>query len=270
MASTHEICVDAGRGVVTKRFRSRERREPEREWAALELLAEFAPGLAPAPIRAQPLADPAVIEMSWLPGAPLGETRVSAAQRYALAEALGWLWAAVPPVRISAAIGSAPSPCSFTGQVRLSLAAHRGHGTDPVVDAALQAGADWLAGSAVGGPDEPAMILGHGDPNLANFLCDGTRVRIVDFEDCGISDRAFELAILVEHISAWAEAGLDAEDFLALFDLASAELGRVREFRRLAAMFWLLKLSDPARAAARRSSGNLPRRQAERLLDVLG
>ena len=44
--------MDAGRGVVVKRFRSRARREPVREWTALVLLAEFAPGLAAAPVRA--------------------------------------------------------------------------------------------------------------------------------------------------------------------------------------------------------------------------
>jgi len=45
-------------------------------------------------------------------------------------------------------------------------------------------------------------VLGQGDGNLANFLWDGGQVRIVDFEDSGPSDRAFELAVLVEHLSA--------------------------------------------------------------------
>jgi Ser/Thr protein kinase RdoA (MazF antagonist) len=42
-------------------------------------------------------------------------------------------------------------------------------------------------------------VLGHGDPCLANFLCDVDQVRLVDFGDSGPSDRAFELAILTEH-----------------------------------------------------------------------
>jgi len=54
------------------------------------------------------------------------------------------------------------------------------------------------------------VLLGHGDPNLAKYLPDGTGVRIVDFEDCGPSYRAFELALLVEHISAWPDTGLKA------------------------------------------------------------
>jgi hypothetical protein len=45
--STHVIEVDSSQ--VVKRFRSRERGEARRDWRALTLLAEFAPGLEPAP-----------------------------------------------------------------------------------------------------------------------------------------------------------------------------------------------------------------------------
>ena len=58
--------------MVVKRFRSWDRREAVREWTALVLLAEFAPGLAAVPVRADLAADPPVVEMSWLPGVPLG------------------------------------------------------------------------------------------------------------------------------------------------------------------------------------------------------
>ena len=33
-----------------------------------------------------------------------------------------------------------------------------------------------------------ARVLGHRDPNLANYLWDGHRIRIVDFEDARVSD----------------------------------------------------------------------------------
>ena len=78
--------------MVVKRFRSWDRREPAREWTALVLLAEFAPGLAPAPVRADLAAYPPVIEMSPLPGVPLGGSPLSAAQADALVLALGRLW----------------------------------------------------------------------------------------------------------------------------------------------------------------------------------
>src|SRR5689334_13327924 len=100
-AATHEIQVDAGRGVVTKRFRSWDRGEPVREWKALTLLAEFAPGLAATPVRADLTADPPVIEMSWLSGGPLGGASLSAAQAEALALALQRLWDAVPRHRLT-------------------------------------------------------------------------------------------------------------------------------------------------------------------------
>jgi thiamine kinase-like enzyme len=112
------------------------------------------------------------------------------------------------------------------------------------------------------------MVLGQGDYNLANFLWDGTRVRIVDFEDSGPSDRAFELAVLVEHISAWSDACLSADLFLALFDLTAADQVKVREYRRLSALFWLMMLL-PGSPAHRRSPSGTLERQATRLLLLL-
>ncbi|HEY2691135.1 MAG TPA: phosphotransferase [Streptosporangiaceae bacterium] len=37
-------------------------------------------------------------------------------------------------------------------------------------------------------------MFGNADGNLANFLWDGARCRIVDFEDSGVSDPAYEAA----------------------------------------------------------------------------
>lgn len=94
-------------------------------------------------------------------------------------------------------------------------------GDGPVVVRAHGMAAAWLERVAIerhcGAADH--AVLGHGDPNLANFLWDGGQIRLVDFEDSGPSDRPFELAILTEHISAWSDSGLDADDFLTLFDL---------------------------------------------------
>jgi hypothetical protein len=56
LAATHAVDVDPSRSVVTKRYRSWHRREPEREWAALTLLAEYAPGLLPR--RSAPIWPP--------------------------------------------------------------------------------------------------------------------------------------------------------------------------------------------------------------------
>jgi hypothetical protein len=62
--------MDPARRVVVKRFIEAHRGEAGREWRALTLLADHAPGLAPEPILADLAADAPVIEMSLLPGEP--------------------------------------------------------------------------------------------------------------------------------------------------------------------------------------------------------
>jgi len=104
---------------------------------------------------------------------------------------------------------------------------------------------------------------------FSSWARDGRRVRVVDFEDCGPSERAFELAILVEHLSAWSDARLDSGAFVASFELDAAERARLAQFRRLAALVWLLHLRPGGQASRRNPPGTL-RRQAERLLALLG
>jgi len=121
------VRIDHDRGLVVKRFRSSERGEPAREWAALTLLDEFAPGLAPAPVRGDLDGDPPAIVMSWLPGAQLGTIApLSGAQTNALALALERLWRSVPTARTSARLGPALNPVALTSQVRAMLAAGPG------------------------------------------------------------------------------------------------------------------------------------------------
>ena len=268
-AATHEIQVDADRGVVVKRFRSWDRREPAREWNALMLLAEFAPDLAATPVRADLAADLPVIEMSRLPGVPLGGAPVSGAQAGALAVALGQLWQAVPSARLTDPVRPEANASQLVSRVTRMLAEHRPVDDLAIARQAWQAGARWFSGDALDRIDGGAVVLGQGDSNLANFLWDGARVRIVDFEDSGPSDRAFELAVLVEHISAWSDADLSADLFLARFDLTAAERVKVREYRRLSALFWLLMLRPDGPAHRRNPPGTLER-QAARLLQLLG
>lgn len=75
---THGVVFEGG--VAVKRFRSLVHGdEPRREWRALKLLARYAPGLAAEPFRADLDADPPVVVMSRLPGAPLGMCQVTGA-----------------------------------------------------------------------------------------------------------------------------------------------------------------------------------------------
>lgn len=171
----------------------------------------------------------------------------------------------------SAPPGGTPNPAAFTSQVRATLAAGHDLGGDPLVHRARAAAAAWLGCGAIDrqSPAGSRTVLGQGDSNLANFLWDGHRVRLVDFEDSGPSDRAFELAVLVEHVSAWSGAQLDADTFLALFELTTAEAARLLQFRRLAALFWLMLLRPGSRSSRQNPPGTL-KRQAHRLLALLG
>lgn len=156
--------------------------------------------------------------------------------------------------------------------------AGQGHdlGPDAVIRKARSAGLDWMSwavgetgqlGGSLGAAGVP-RVFGQGDANLANFLFDGERVRIVDFEDSGVSERPFELAVFVEHISAWSDASLAGERFISVFDLSVAERTRLADWRRLAALYWLLRLRPGGDAEQRNPPGTL-RRQAERLLALL-
>jgi Ser/Thr protein kinase RdoA (MazF antagonist) len=253
--------------VVVKRFRSWDRREPDREWAALVLLAEFAPGLAAVPVRAGLAADPPVVEMTRLPGVPLGGSPLTAAQADALVLALDRLWNAVPGTRLARLGEAGLNAVQLAREVTGMLTAHQVM-DDVLVRRASQAGADWFSSGALSRLDGGDPVLGQGDANLSNFLWDGTEVRIVDFEDSGPSDRAFELADLVEHLSVWSDAGLPAGMFLRAFGLTVAEQVRVREYRRLCALFWLIMLL-PGRPAHDRNPPGTLERQAARLLLLL-
>jgi Phosphotransferase enzyme family len=326
-AVTHEVFLDPARGVVTKRFRSWDRGEAEREWRALCLLAEYAPGLAATPLRASLTGRPPVIEMSWLPGRPLGGGPPSPEQAEGLAVALNRLWDAVPADRLREAapagpladaapagrqrdaapagpLGDAvsagwqcapgspePNPVVLTGMVQEMLVAGPGlagedaggqePGGTPLARRAYAVGSAWFGRGGLdwvlnsfGRTDTPRhggadVVLGQGDANLANFLWDGQRVRLVDFEDSGPSERAFEVAVLAEHISVWSDSGMDTEAFVDRLGLPAAVLARLREYRRLSALFWLIMLLPGGPASHRNPPGTLDR-QANRLLALLG
>ncbi|MGA5756675.1 phosphotransferase family protein [Nonomuraea bangladeshensis] len=251
---THEVAFDGD--VVTKRYRAGRPGSAEREWRALTLLAEHAPGLAPEPIA----FEAGVVRMSRLDGEPLRGLPVTDEHLTALAGALAMLHAAVPlPVLLDVPV----RPWQREA-VRDWL---RGQGArwrarDPLADQAVREGLRWLDGWR---PDRSGVrpVFGGGDGNLANFLWDGGRVRVVDFEDSGRSDLAYELAELAEHVSMWVDGPTDVGvDLVARFGLSAEEERRLRECRRAQALVWLFLLAQddrttratrPAPSGARRS-----------------
>jgi hypothetical protein len=286
---SHEVSVDPERDIVVKRFIQADRGEPAREWRALTLLAEHAPGLAPEPIRADMDADPPIIEMSLLPGEPLGARPLTPDQESALVRAMGQLWQSVPVGRVTQVPGELGNEAQLVSAVTALAVQDRESGDDPVVHRATSAGLNWLTwavgeSGGLAGQDSDAdpdpdgrrgtgwprlvRVFGQGDGNLANFLWDGERVRIVDFEDSGVADRAFELSIFIEHRSVWSESRLDGDEFIRAFELTAAERARLADCRRLAALYWLLRL-PPDREQVPGSQPGMLRPQAERLLALL-
>jgi hypothetical protein len=263
--------IEFNEDAVIKRFRSRQRDEPQREWGALRLLHQYAPGLAPVPLREQLAGDPPLIVMSRIPGTPLRGQELTRQKLSALAESVETLHNAVPTDRIWELPPCTWYPPVVDGKARAWSAAASDLGTDPLVAQAFEVGQAWLArtSQAFSLPTGIRPVFGLSDGNLANYIWDGTRVRCVDFEISGRSDRAFELAEIVEHISMWAEAVADTSFFLAQFDLTAQEAGRLQNFRILFAYIWLLMLLPGQRGAHRNPPGTL-NRQARHFLEFLG
>ncbi|WP_406094266.1 phosphotransferase family protein [Streptomyces sp. NBC_01013] len=265
--STHAL--DVGPDTVTKRFRSGSREQSEREWRALTLLDLYAPGLAPAPRHADLAPDEPVVVMSRLPGGPLRGQRIGDRQLDALASAVSKVYEAVP----AHALGEVPVRPGH----RQYLAARIGDWAPrarprvgPEVGRAMDCGLEWLAGAGIAdaGPPDVRPVFGPGDGNLANYLWDGNRVRIVDFEESGRSDRPLELAEITEHVAAWVDEPLDAEAFLGRFDLDASERPLLLETRRLLALVWLFLLSFDHPDHPRNPPGTVER-QAARLSRLL-
>ena len=258
--STHLIeLVD---GHVVKRFRSWSRGEQQREWQALNLLAEFAPGLGPAPLGADLDANPPLIQMTRVPGEPLAGRPILPHHLDAITTTVNRLHACVPPDALARV---PPHPWLAEGMTNhlrsLASTPHPPH-EDPRIRVAFAAALHWL--NLAPEPAEPLTpVFGQGDSNPANFLWDGKRLRLVDFEDSGRNDRAFELAGLTEHVSVWYEAGIEAAVLLDRFELTAAESARVLFYRQGFSVFWLFLLRNRA------ASEPVLLRQAGHLLDLL-
>jgi aminoglycoside phosphotransferase (APT) family kinase protein len=254
---THEVVVDGD--IVIKRFVAGRPGLAEREWRALNLLAEHAPGLAPEPIA----YEAGVVTMSRVDGAPMRGLLVGTAHLAALAAAVGELHAAVPP----AVLDTVPArPCQREELCAwLRVRGERWRPRDPPADRAVKEGLRWLESWR---PGEAGVtpVFGTGDGNLANFLWDGSRVRVVDFEDSGHSDRAFELADLAEHVSMWVDGEVEVAH---RFELDPGEGRRLRDCRKAFALMWLFLLQHDDPRNPRNPPGTF-RRQAERVLATLG
>lgn len=241
--------------VVVKRYVDGKRGGAEREWRALTLLAEHAPGLAPEPIA----FEAGVVSMTRLDGVSLRGRSAGAAHVAALAEAIDELHAAVPRPVVDTVPVRPWQREAICDWVRLRCASWRPR--DPLADRAVEEGLRWLE-SWTPGESGVRPVFGAGDGNLANFLWDGARVRRVDFEDSGRSDLAFELAEMAEHVSMWVEGEVAIAD---RFELSPPEERRLRDCRKAHALVWFFLLSHES---PRNPPGTF-QRQVERVLAIL-
>jgi aminoglycoside phosphotransferase (APT) family kinase protein len=187
--------------------------------------------------------------MTVVPGVPLSGS-LTQPQLDALAGALRALWSIppddLPPIDMSALVD----------RTRIGLAVLRD--APGVIGAAARA---WLE-AAHELIDVQDPVVAHGDPNLENYLWDGTRVRIVDFEDAGLGDLAVELANLVEHLSG------RRTDWTGFAERFAVDLERFQAARCLWAAFWLTLVGPGGPSAARNPPGTAEA-QAGRVLALV-
>jgi hypothetical protein len=209
--------------------------------------------------------------MSRLPGTVLRGGVVEPAQIAALATALTELHHSIP-----AGIAAALPHRTWKQRQCVEYISRRcpelaTRALDPEITRAAADGMSWLDATAWRWHTDPDLppVLGQADGNLANFLWDGSRIAIVDFEEAGRSDIPFELAELVEHVGSWVDTDFATVPFLAHFPLGAGELARLTECRRLLALLWLISLSLVS-PDDDRNPPDTPVRQARRLRALLG
>ncbi|MCD4536544.1 aminoglycoside phosphotransferase family protein [Nocardioides sp. cx-169] len=260
--ANHDVTIEGQ--VVRKRYGGTNRDEPAREWAALVLLHEHAPGLAPQPLARE--TDPPAVVMSRVAGDAL-DAVLTPRLLASMVEAYRTLFAVPLPPDTPRRFWH---PAAFLlNNVAWLEEEHARPGLPDVVRRALVAARTWHAGPPPGLDRIHDPVLAQGDGKVDNMLWDGSRVRLVDFEGSGVGDLAFEVADLAEHISARLRGLRDPEAVVAAFDLSPAQRARAEAYRIVLATFWLLMLR-PGNRGHRLNPEGSDRDQAEHLLDLLG
>jgi Ser/Thr protein kinase RdoA (MazF antagonist) len=266
---THDLTFSATE--VHKRFVTSDRGEAEREWACLTLLAEHAPGLAPRPLRQETSDGSPVVVMERLPGEPLGRAPLTPHQTDALGLTLRRLYD-VPLADVCATgIGEryyGPTTHAHTVTEWMGEPCDLDECRDPeLVARAVVAARSWLDTPGIL-PEPHLRVFGIADLNPANILWDGETCRLVDFEDGGLTDPAYELADHTEHLGGRLTRVFDREALVDAVGLSAHERARMRAYRPLWAAFWLAMLL-PGNGGFRRNPPGTTERQAAYLLALL-
>ena len=266
---THDVTL--GTTEVRKRYVRWDAGEAEREWACLTLLAEHSPGTAPLPLRREVADGGPIVVMERLPGRPLGGAPLTGDQTASLGRALRRMYDV--PVEAVREAGLAERRYGPTSHVPLLLDwLADPYDLTPSRDAvlvaeAVQAARTWLA--RPGALPEPRLsTLGIADLNPANIIWDGETCRLVDFEDGGLTEPAYELADHVEHLAGRLSGVIDADALVAAVGLTASERERFHGYRPLWACFWLAMLL-PGNGGFHRNPPGTTEAQARRVLGLL-
>ncbi len=252
--------------MVRKSFVRWDDGEADREWAALEHLGHQAPDLAPIPIRRETEQGRPVVVMSRLPGEPLTE-KLSDPQADAFVAALRQLFEVPVPSDLAARANGPWLQSRFrpwlTEDYEWQLCQDR-----TLVQTAVNAAQEWLDANPPGEDWIVDPVIALGDGNLDNVMWDGERCRLIDWEEYGASDLAYEVADVVEHASSRLRRLIDVPRLLADLRLDATQQERIERHRRMFACFWL-GMMLPGNPGWHRNPPGSAEDQARHLLDML-
>ena len=126
-----------------------------------------------------------------------------------------------------------------------------------------------LVGGAGRTPRPRLSVIGISDRKPANILWDGEACRLVDFEDSGLSEPAYELADHVERLAGRLARIVDPEALIDAVALSPEQRERAHAYHPLWASFWLAMLI-PGNGGFGRNPPGTTERQARHLLELLG
>jgi Ser/Thr protein kinase RdoA (MazF antagonist) len=235
----------SGGPVCVKIYRVDERRRAEREWLSLAFLSGHQAGSAPLPLWADPHPGQPAIGMSFVPGRPFPETSERRQPLRALA-AVQRQYAELPLHGELSTLERIDSAAHYVRRITGTWApVIRSHPGEALTRDLLQILSRWEDVGDAAVLAEPARrIFSRGDSNLLNWLWDGSRVGVVDFEFAGYSDLAFDCADLTEHISS-RQGGIDDQAWAEITCMAGLGGGDQRRFeaaRRTCTLRWLAVL----------------------------
>lgn len=266
---THDLRF--GDAEVRKRFVSWGEGEADREWACLGLIWQQARGVAPRPLRRETEEGSPVVVMERLPGDPLGDGPLTTEQTASLGTALRRLHGIPAEQVVAAGIGErryGPSSLPRLLMGWLAESHDLARCQDPhLVAIGVEAALHWLG--RPGSLPTPRLVgLGIADLNPANILWDGHRCRLVDFEDGGLTDPAYDLADHVEHIAARLAGVFEPRALADAAGLPTDARQRMESYRPLWAAFWLAMLL-PGNSGFRRNPPGTTEAQALHLMELL-